>query len=175
MALQFRQENVMRLRLSCVTLLIAALCATGCAWTRGESRGDATGASDGLPGRAQCVHILYIENWEILDTSTLLVYAPQPHLVKLSEAVPGLSSQDGIGFFAGKHNDQICGVAGDQLVRTPEPKRVPIIATRIVKAGEVKQLKASSKRTVASGGVSTPDASAAPTSAAPTSAAPNSH
>jgi hypothetical protein len=113
------------------------------------------------------VYVLYIQNFDIIDPATLIVYAPNPKdafLVKLSQPVPDLNSRENIKFEAGNHDGRICGVAGDTLVRTPAPQRVPVSAVRALRAGEVKQLKAAAKSVVAT-----------PPAAAPAGPAPAQH
>jgi hypothetical protein len=151
---------ITRTQRRCAWLLLAAMSAAGCV-TRSEQ---SNAASDGLPGTPDCVFILYIQNFDIIDTATLIVYAPNPKdafLVKLSQPVPDLNSRESIKFEAGHHDGRLCGVDGDTLVRTPPPQRVAVAAVRALRAADVKQLKAAAK-----GGLATPPA-AAPAEPAP--------
>jgi hypothetical protein len=141
-------------------LLLAVMSAAGCATRSAQSNP----ASDGLPGTQDCVYVLYIQNFDIIDPATLIVYAPNPKdafLIKLSQPVPDLNSRENIKFEAGHHDGRICGVDGDTLVRTPAPQRVPVSAVRALRAAEVKQLKAAAK------GVVAPPPAAAPAGPAP--------
>jgi Family of unknown function (DUF6491) len=169
-------------------LMLALVGAAGCAASHARSS-STSGASGGLPGRQQCVEILYIQNWDVIDPNTLIVYAPEPKdafLVKVVEPVSNLSARDSIGFSSGTHDGKLCGVEGDVMVR--ESLHDPVSAVRSLRGGEVRQLKASAARRVATPAAAapaastTPAASAAPaapataTAAAPAGAAqPGSH
>jgi hypothetical protein len=105
-----------------------------------------------MPGTPDCVWVLYIQNFDIIDPSTLIVYAPTPKdafLIKLSQPVPDLSSHESLGFDAGRHDGRICGVPGDLLVRTPGPQRVAVSAVRALTGAQVKQLKTAAKGSLA--------------------------
>jgi Family of unknown function (DUF6491) len=137
------------------TILVALVSVGGCSTPRTQP----TPASDGFPGTADCVMQLYIQNFDVIDPATLIVYAPTPKdafLLKLAQPVPDLNSRESIGFEAAHHDGQICGVNGDLLVRTPAPNRVAVTAVRALRGAEVKQLKAAAKANVA-----TPAAAAA--------------
>ena len=89
-----------------------------------------------------------IRNWDVIDQSTLIVYAPMPkdaYLVKLFQPIPDLIYHDKIGFEDGNHNGQICSLGDDLIVHGPFPLRVPISAVRVLTLSEVRQLKATGK------------------------------
>jgi hypothetical protein len=101
-----------------------------------------------LLGTASCLWISSIRNWDVIDQSTLIVYAPMPndaYLVKLFQPIPDLIYHDQIGFEDGNHNGQICSLGDDLIVHGPFPLRVPISAVRILTLSEVRQLKAAAK------------------------------
>ena len=148
---------ITRTQRRCAALLIAVLSAASCATRSAQSQP----AADGLPGTADCVWVLYIQNFDLIDPSTLIVYAPTPKdafLVKLSQPVPDLNSHESVRFEAGHHDGRICGVDGDMLVRTPSPQRVPVTAVRALTAAEVKQIKAAAKCGVATDTTAAPAA-----------------
>ena len=139
-------------------LALAVLGAAGCATKSAQSKPVSTDS----PGTDDCVWILTIRNWDIIDPSTLIVYAPTPkdaYLIKLFQPVTDLSSHEDLGFEAGNHDGQVCGRGGDMLVRASVRQQVAITAVHALTASEVKQLKATAKS-----GLATP-AAAAPASA----------
>ena len=147
-------------------LTLAVLGAAGCATKSAQSKR----ASTDLPDTDDCVWILTIQNWDVIDPSTLIVYAPTPkdaYLIKLFQPVPDLSSHEDLGFEAGNHDNQVCGRSGDMLVRASVRQQVPITAVHALRTSEVKQLKATAKS-----GLATP-AAAAP--ASERQAQPDSH
>jgi len=142
-------------------LLLSVLGVAGCAAFHSEKPID---PNPGLPGRADCVPVLYIQNWDILDPNTMIVYAPDPkdaYLVKLAEPVADLGARDSLGFVSGSHDGRICGASGDLMVRGS--LRVPLTAVRALRKAEVKRLKPPVKH-----------AAPAPKAAAPAVAAPAS-
>jgi len=161
-------------------LMLAVLGAAGCAAShaRSSSASNASnaGSASGLPGKQQCVPILYIQNWDVIDPNTLIVYAPEPKdafLIKVVEPVSNLSARDGIGFSSGTHDGKLCGNEGDVMVR--ESLRDPVSAVRSLKGGEVRQLKATARR-VAASAPAAPAAATAPAAPADAGAAqPSSH
>jgi len=157
-------------------LMLAVLGVAGCAAShaRSSSASSAGSASGGLPGREQCVAILYIQNWDVIDPNTLIVYAPEPKdafLVKMVQPVSNLSARDSIGFSSGTHDGKLCGNEGDVMVR--ESLRDPVSAVRSLRGGEVRQLKATTARRVATPAPAAPDAPTAPASAG--AVQPSSH
>jgi hypothetical protein len=146
--------------------MLTVLGAAGCAATSAQSRP----VSTALPGADDCVLILTIQNWDIIDPSTLIVYAPTPkdaYLIKLLQPAPDLSSHEDLGFEAGNHDGQVCGHGGDMLVRASVRQQVAITAVHALRTSEVKQLKATAKS-----GVKTPAAAA---SASARQAQPDNH
>jgi hypothetical protein len=121
-----------------------------------------------LPGRNECVQILYIQNWDLLSPDSLIVYAPErsdAFLVKLTQPVPDFNSRDSVGFTSGNHDGQICGASGDMLVRAA--LHVPLAAVRALSSGEVKRLKPPKPK----GSVAPPPANSPTPAASPPSGA----
>jgi hypothetical protein len=126
----------------CALIALAVLGATACA-TTGAQPGHARAT---LPGTEACLWLRNIEGWDVIDDSTMIVYAPlakDAYLVKLFEPVPDLSFHEGIGFDDGDHDGRICSLGDDVLLRGPVPQRVPITAVRALTPDQVKLLKAS--------------------------------
>ena len=117
-----------------------ALAAIGCSATGTAAR---PGGAP-LPGTDACVFLSNIEDWQVIDDSTLIVYAPLPkdaYLLKLFEPVPDLDFRNRVGFDDADHNGQICGNGTDYLVLRGEvPRRVPIVAFRKLTLDQAKQL-----------------------------------
>jgi hypothetical protein len=125
-------------------LWLAVAGTTGCTVSGSRAKGE--GAP--LPGAASCLWISNIRNWDVIDASTMIVYAPMAkdaYLVKLFQPIPDLSFHERIGFEDGNHNGQICSVGDDVFVRGPFPLRVPISAVRSLTIAEVSQLKGNGK------------------------------
>jgi len=144
--------------LRCALITLALLGATACATTGAPSKH----ARATLPGTEACLWLRNIQGWDVIDSSTMIVYAPlakDAYLIKLFEPVPDLSFHEGIGFDDGDHDGRICSLGDDVLLRGPVPQRVPITAVRALTPDQVKQLKAT-----ANGGNTTP-APAPPASA----------
>jgi hypothetical protein len=53
------------------SLLLVLLTVAGCATDRTQPRI----VADGVPGTVDCVWVLYIQNFDVIDPSTLIVYA----------------------------------------------------------------------------------------------------
>jgi hypothetical protein len=101
-----------------------------------------------LLGTPSCLWISDIRHWDVIDPSTLIVYAPMPkdaYLVRLFQPIPDLIYHESLGFEDGNHNGQICSLGDELMVRGAFPLRVPISAVRALTLTEVKQLKAASK------------------------------
>jgi hypothetical protein len=150
---------MLSLRFRSLLLPLVLLSAAGCA-ARHPRTAD---LHRGLPGRDACVQILYIQNWDLIAPDSLIVYAPErsdAFLVNLEQPVPDLNAHDNVGFTAGNHDGQICGVAGDMLVRAS--LHVPVAAVRSLSGKEVKRLKPPKPK-----GSGTPPAAAAPTPPTP--------
>ena len=133
-------------RLPFSALALAILGMAGCTVFGGHHSGVGTDTGTGFGGVAACVPVLYIDTWDVIDPSTLIVYAPGPKdafLVKFAEPVPDLRARDSIGFVSGSGDGRICGASGDLVARAS--LHVPIAAVRALKGGEVKRLKASAK------------------------------
>jgi hypothetical protein len=101
-----------------------------------------------LPGTDACVFIRNVGDWQVIDQTTMMVYAPlrkDAYLLKLFEPVPELDFHERVGFEDTAHNGQLCG--GDYLLIRDEiaPRRVPIVAFRKLTPDEAKQLLSASK------------------------------
>jgi hypothetical protein len=119
-------------------LLLAALTG-GCAATGAP----AARATAPLPGTDACIFISSIQSWDVVDQSTLIVYAPlnkDAYLVKLFEPVPELPFKERIGFEDTTHSGQLCSDRDELLVRGDIPRRVPIVAVRRLTSDQVKRL-----------------------------------
>jgi hypothetical protein len=149
---------MLTLTLRYALLMLAVLSAAGCAVAGAQSKR----TSAALPGTQACLWLRNIQSWDVIDASTMIVYAPLPkdaYLIKLFQPVPDLTFHERIGFDDGNHDGRICSLGDDVLVRGPVPQRVPITAVRALTVDQVKQLKATAK-----GGNATPGP-AAPASA----------
>jgi len=123
---------------------LGLLGASGCAATGTRTKS----ASAPLPGKPACLWLRNIQGWDVLDSSTMIVYAPlakDAYLVKLFEPVPDLSFHDRVGFDDGDHDGQICSLGDDVIVRGSFEQHVPITAVRALTPDQVKQLKAAAK------------------------------
>jgi hypothetical protein len=151
-----------------VAMAAGLLGASGCATTGTPTKA----ASVPLPGKPACLWLSNIQGWDVLDSSTMIVYAPlakNAYLVKLFEPVPDLSFHERVGFDDGDHDGQICSLGDDVIVRGSFEHRVPITAVRALTADQVKQLKTAS---------TAPASSATPPSSAPVATGqvtPDSH
>jgi hypothetical protein len=104
-----------------------------------------------LPGTEACVFTVNLNDWTVLDSSTLIVYAPmrrEPYLVKLFEPMFDLQFRETLGFEDIEHNGQLC--KGDYVVaRGAIPTRTVISAVRALTPAQAKQLIAASKQPAA--------------------------
>jgi len=119
-----------------LALLGAALLAASCAVRRPSA------PAPPLPGTDACVFIRDIYSWDVIDQSTLIIYAPlskDPYLVKLFAPVPELPFKERIGFESTGASNQLCRM-DDLLVRGEAPRRIPIVALRRISSDEAKQL-----------------------------------
>ena len=101
-----------------------------------------------LPGTEACVFTVNLNDWTVLDDTSLIVYAPvhkEPYLVKLFAPVFDLSFRQTLGFEGVEHNGQLC--KGDYvLVRGDLPQRMPINSIRSLTPDQAKRLIADSKQ-----------------------------
>jgi hypothetical protein len=141
-----RCRSIPHARLAALGLAsLGALAAIGCAVTGAHS--EHPGAP--LPGSDACVFIRNVSDWEVIDATTMIVYAPMrkdPYLLKLFEPVPELNFHERVGFEDAAHNGQLCG-NGDYVVIRDQigPRRVPIVALRKLTPDQAKQLRAAGK------------------------------
>jgi hypothetical protein len=129
-----------------LALAVGALAAGGCAAMRAQS----APAAAPLPGTDACVFIRDVYDWVVVDTTTLIVYAPMrtdPYLLKLFAPVFDLDFRQRVGFEDAEHNGQLCGNGTDYLVIRDEtgPERVPIVAFRKITPDQAKQLLAAGR------------------------------
>jgi hypothetical protein len=152
-----------------LVLALGALGAAGCATTAAPAQRAATP----LPGTDACVFIRNVYDWDVVDPSTLIVYAPMrkdPYLVKLFEPVFDLDFRQRVGFEDGDHSGMLCGNGAAYLVVRDEigPQRVPIVAFRKLTVEQAKQLLPRGKRPASAAGqpaASQPAAGQAPSAA----------
>ena len=125
-------------RLPLAMLIIVLLGAVGCA---ARSRQTESTNAGGLPGKDDCIWVLYVDRWETIDPSTLLVYTANNNyfLVKLAQPVPNLNNRDAVAFYASNLDDRVCGSGKDLLVRSTDAVRDPIITIRSIKASQARQ------------------------------------
>jgi hypothetical protein len=102
--------------------------------------------------------VLYIDKWETIDPSTLLVYTANNSffLVKLAQPVADLTNHDAAGFYASNHDDRVCGNGADLLVRASDRLRDPLIAVRSIKASQARQFQKTITPTTAAAAPSRP-------------------
>jgi hypothetical protein len=148
----------MRARLAYALLVLTLLGAAGCA---ARSRQAENASAGGLPGRDDCIWVLYIDKWETIDPSTLLVYTANNSffLVKLAQPVADLTNHDAAGFYASNHDDRVCGNGADLLVRASDRLRDPLVAVRSIKASQARQFQKTITPTTASAAATTPSRS----------------
>jgi hypothetical protein len=107
-------------------------------------------AANPLPGKDACFWTRSLQDWTVLDDSTLLVHAPMAkdaYLVKLFAPIFGLSFRETLGFEAGGGSPgQICGQTAYVIARSAGggiPDRQPVVAVRALTPHEAKHLLAS--------------------------------
>lgn len=100
-----------------------------------------------LPGKDACFWSSSLQDWTVLDDSTLIVHAPlakDAYLIKLFAPIFGLSFHETLGFETGGGSPgQICGQTSYVLARNTGggiPDRQPIIAVRALTPAEAKTL-----------------------------------
>jgi hypothetical protein len=129
-----------RRRTALLTLALAAAAASGCASSRAGSQRAATA----LPGTDACVFIRNIYDWQVIDLTTMIVYAPlrkDAYLLKLFAPVQDLDFKERVGFEDSDHNGQLCGFGDDLVVRDEiGARRTPIVAFRRLTPEQLRQL-----------------------------------
>jgi len=127
-------------RAAMVALAVAAATAGGCA----SSRAPSASAAAPLPGTDACVFIRNIYDWDVIDPTTMIVYAPQrkdAYLLKLFAPVPDLDFKQRVGFEDSNHNGQLCGFGNDLVVHDEiGAQRTPIVAFRKLTPEQLRQL-----------------------------------
>jgi len=100
-----------------------------------------------LPGTEACIFTVNLNDWTVIDNSTLIVYAPlrkDPYLLKLFEPIFDLQFRESLGFEDIEHNGQLC--KDDYVVsRGDVPQRTPITAVRALTPDQAKQIIAAAK------------------------------
>ncbi len=84
-------------------------------------------------------------DWTVLNETTLIVRAPLPknaYVIKLFEAVTGLTFMQSLGCEDKERTGQICNNGLDSLVIPGSPRRVPIVAVHALSTQEQNQLLA---------------------------------
>jgi Family of unknown function (DUF6491) len=143
-------------------LALGGLGTAGCASTGAASQH----ASAPLPGTDACVFLSTVYDWQVLDSTTMIVYAPlrkDPYLLKLFAPVIDLDFKERVGFEDSAHTGQLCGNGLDYLVvRGDIPQRMPIVAFRKLTVDQAKQLVAASKRPAGAAAANAPAAGQPP-------------
>lgn len=119
--------------------LIAA-CAIG---SIGLAQAAAVKNSDPLPGapKDECVSISNIQNWRVLDSRNVVIYAPndkRAYLMQLGTPVSDLKFSFRVAFIDRDHDGQLCGRSPDRLVAAGSMVRQPTLIsglTRLDDAG----------------------------------------
>jgi hypothetical protein len=101
-----------------------------------------------LPGTEACIFTVNLNDWTVIDNSTLIVYAPlrkAPYLVKLFSPIFDLQFRESLGFEDIEHNGQLC--KDDYVVaRGDSPNRTSIIAVRALTPEQARQMIAAAKQ-----------------------------
>jgi len=138
--LKLKGSPMENLRICCTAISLAAMSLTGCASTHVQ----AAQANTPLPGTESCFWVRNVRHWDVIDQSTLIVYAPMAHdayLVKLFQPIPDLSFHLTLGFDDADRTGRICSIDDYVSVGEPFPLRVSISAVRALTPDQVKQLK----------------------------------
>jgi len=105
-----------------------------------------------LPGKDACFWSSSLQDWTVLDDSTLIVHAPlakDAYLIKLFAPIFGLSFHETLGFETGGGSPgQICGQTAYVIARNAGggiPDKQPITAVRSLTLAEAKTLLSTSK------------------------------
>ena len=157
------------LGLCCVAISLAVLNLLGCASTRAQTpnaQSPPIAPAANLPtiGAEACFWIRDVRHWDVIDPSTLIVYAPMPkeaYLVKLLQPIPDLRFHLALGFEDTDHMGRVCRIGTFVSVGQPMPWRAPVAAVRALTPDEVKQVKNAAK-TKSKGTVATPATSMPP-------------
>jgi hypothetical protein len=100
-----------------------------------------------LPGTEACIFTVNLNDWTVIDDSTLIVYAPlrkDPYLLKLFAPVFDLQFRETLGFEDVEHNGQLC--KDDYLVERGDiPRRTSITAVRLLTPDQARQIIAAAK------------------------------
>jgi hypothetical protein len=102
-------------------------------------------AKDEKPRGDNCIFSRTVDDFEIIDNRTLVVYAPTrkaPYIVELFFPEPGLKFEHTLGFQDRNADGRICAYGGDAiLVQGPISNRITISSISRVDPEQVKQLK----------------------------------
>jgi hypothetical protein len=118
------------LRQAAVVMLSAGACVgAGAFAAQAGSNGPAE-----LPGKPGCFLVRNVQDWTVIDDSTLIVHAPlkqNAYLVKLFRPVQALDVYLQLGFQDVERTGRICDSSRDYLfVRDYTPSKIPIVAVR---------------------------------------------
>jgi len=99
------------------TALVAA-CAIA---SIGLAQAEAVKNSDLLPGASKddCVFISSIQNWRVLDSRNVVIYAPnyqRAYLMQLGTPISDLKFAFKVAFIDKDHDGQLCGRSPDRVV-----------------------------------------------------------
>jgi hypothetical protein len=133
-----------QLRPCCIALTLSTGGLWGCATTHLPPAPEVSATI----GTESCFWVRNVRSWDVLDPSTLIVYAPLPqnaYLVKLLQPIPDLNFRFGLAFEDHDRTGRICRADDDVSVGEPFPMRVPIAAVRALTSEQVRQLKSSAK------------------------------
>jgi hypothetical protein len=99
------------------TLFVAAciLCSTGIAQAAADKK------TDPVPGasRDECVFVDNIQNWRVLDSRNVVLYAPNDrrvYLLQLGTPISDLKFAFKVAFVDKDHDGQLCGRSTDKVV-----------------------------------------------------------
>lgn len=97
-----------------------------------------------------CVFSRSINDWQVVDNRTVVVWAPTrktPYVVELFSPASRLKFEHTLGFEDRNADGRFCDYGGDSIViGGPVPERVPVAKVRRVDADEVKLLLAEAQK-----------------------------
>lgn len=131
-----------RFKAPTITLLLALLPLAAHAEEAGKAD---TEAKQEKSHGDSCIFSRMVDDFEVIDNRTLVVYAPTrkvPYLVELFFPEPGLKFEHTLGFQDRNSDGRICGYGGDSIiVEGPISNRITISSITRVDPEHVKQLK----------------------------------
>jgi hypothetical protein len=148
------QDTAMKnLSLCCGAISLALFNLSGCASTHAQTPGAQRPPSAPVSefptiGTESCFWIRDVRHWDVIDPSTLIVYAPMPreaYLVKLLQPIPDLRFHLTLGFQDTDRMGRVCRIDSFVSVGGPFPWQAPVAAVRELTPDEVKLVKAAAK------------------------------